>query len=65
MNEWEAIEKMGRLPDNIILKGGGMKSKSWKCSKCLSIHNSEVEVRPPSPCSCGSIFFEKLEEVEL
>ncbi|MEK5416330.1 hypothetical protein [Paenibacillus sp. FSL L8-0708] len=60
MNEWDVITHMGRLPDKIILNGGGMKSKSWKCSKCETVHESEVKIRPPSPCKCGSIFFEKL-----
>ncbi|RKN86762.1 hypothetical protein [Paenibacillus ginsengarvi] len=61
MNEHEVMQIMGRLPDNIILhSSGGMKSKTWKCSTCKTIHESEQEVRPPSPCGCGSRFFEKI-----
>lgn len=58
MNEWSVIEKMGRLPDKIILNGDSMKSKAWKCSKCGEIYRFEEEHENPAPCECGSIFFE-------
>jgi len=45
-------------PDK-ILASGGMISNAWVCSSCKKRHESTDEIRPPSPCGCGSIFFEK------
>jgi hypothetical protein len=62
MNEWDVIEQMGRLPYKILLKGGKMVSKVWKCSNCKIVTTNEAEIRPPAPCVCGSIFFEKVNQ---
>ena len=59
MNEWDIIEKMGRLPDKIILNPKNrMMSRVWKCSKCKKIYSFEEVHENPAPCECGSIFFE-------
>ena len=65
MTEHELIRHMKRFPDK-ILKGNllKLKSKKWKCSKCLKIFRFEDEtpISVCAPCECGSIFFEVVKE---
>lgn len=57
-NEKDLIYIVGE-PDNILPAGGGMMSAAWLCSMCLVLYEFNVPVRPPAPCDCGSVFFEK------
>lgn len=59
MNKRDVIEALGQ-PDRILPAGKGMTSLRWKCGKCKKISDFPQPVRPPAPCVCGSIFFEKI-----
>lgn len=52
----EITKGIGSFPTKVATP---MTSKRWTCSKCKKVYNSLIEVKSPSPCICGSIFFEK------
>jgi hypothetical protein len=60
----EVLALLGE-PDRIHPAGTGprMVSTHWFCSSCAKLHVSAQPVRPPSPCECGGICFEKREPV--
>lgn len=63
MTEQDVIDRLGE-PDEIIQAGMGMKSAAWLCSNCKTLHQFDEAVRPPAPCSCGGICFEKRARTE-
>lgn len=62
MNEQDVIDRLGE-PDKVLPPGSGMMSAAWLCSKCKKLHEFDEPVRPPAPCDCGSVFFEKRAKV--
>ena len=65
MNEHDVIRFMGRFPDEIIREGDAMVSRRWECSVCHKIFMFDEPSDCPAPCChCGSIFFEKKEDVK-
>lgn len=58
MNDSDVIALLGE-PDRILPPGKGMVSRSWSCTTCRKLHQFPEPVRPPAPCECGGIAFEK------
>lgn len=58
MDKSDVIAKLGE-PDRILSRGQGMVSRAWFCPKCCKLHTFAEPVRPPAPCECGGIAFEK------
>ena len=63
LNEQDVIDRLGE-PDAIIPSRLGMTSSAWLCSTCKRLHEFETPVRPPTPCGCGGIAFEKRARVQ-
>ena len=63
MNEQDVIERLGE-PDAVLPPGRGMTSTAWLCSACKRLHEFDAPVRPPAPCGCGGIAFEKRARVQ-
>lgn len=61
MDKREVLERLGE-PDRILPPGKGMVSTAWLCSNCCKLHTFPEPVRPPAPCECGGIAFEKRSE---
>lgn len=61
MNKTEVVELLGN-PDVVLPRLAGMVSDAWLCSTCCKVHRSAAPIRPPSPCECGGVFFEKHED---
>jgi hypothetical protein len=57
MDQRDVIALLGE-PDRIT-RGRGMVSTKWFCSTCAKTHTFPEPVRPPAPCECGGISFEK------
>ena len=58
MTEQDVIDRLGE-PDAVVPARLGMTSAAWLCSQCKKLHEFDAPVRPPAPCACGSVFFEK------
>lgn len=58
MNHGNVIKWLGE-PDAVLPAKLGMNSNAWLCSHCGQLHEFDAPVRPPAPCICGSVFFEK------
>ncbi len=58
MTEQDVIDLLGE-PDAVMPAGRGMTSAAWLCSTCKRLHEFDTPVRPPAPCECGGIAFEK------
>ncbi len=58
MNEQDVIDRLGE-PDAVLPPGRGMTSTAWLCIACKRLHEFDEPVRPPAPCGCGCIAFEK------
>jgi len=58
MNEQDVVERLGE-PDVVVLASRMMTSAAWLCSTCKKLHEFDSPVRPPAPCACGGVFFEK------
>ena len=59
MNKGDVIAALGE-PNRILPRGSrGMVSAAWFCSTCCKLHTFPEPVRPPAPCECGGIAFEK------
>jgi len=64
MNRDDVIAAMGE-PDRILPRGRlGMVSTAWFCPTCCKLHTFPEPVRPPAPCECGGIAFEKRSAVQ-
>lgn len=62
MNKQDVIDLLGE-PDR-IMRGPMMTSKHWFCPTCAKLHTFATPVRPPAPCECGGIIFEKRSEAK-
>ncbi len=62
MDKQDVIDRLGE-PDKVLPPGGGMRSVAWRCSTCKVTRQFDAPVRPPAPCGCGSVFFEKVARV--
>jgi acetone carboxylase gamma subunit len=58
MNEHDVINQLGE-PDAVLPASQMMTSTGWLCSNCKTLHEFDAPVRPPAPCRCGGIAFEK------
>lgn len=58
LNEQDVIDRLGE-PDAVLPARLGMTSAAWLCSACKRLHEFDAPVRPPAPCGCGGIAFEK------
>lgn len=63
MTEQDVVDLLGE-PDAVLPAGSGMTSTAWLCSACNRLHEFDEPIRPPAPCDCGGIAFEKRNRVE-
>lgn len=59
MKKEDVIGRLGE-PDKILSLSEGMRSAAWRCSTCGKVFEFQSPVRPPAPCYCGGIAFEKI-----
>lgn len=58
MDERDIIAALGP-PDAILPARLGMVSTEWLCSQCCKLYVFDKPVRPPAPCECGGLAFER------
>jgi hypothetical protein len=63
MDEQDVIDRLGE-PDRVLPVSRMMTSAAWMCGQCKVVREFDEPVRPPAPCGCGSVFFEKRSRVQ-
>jgi len=63
VTEQDVVARLGE-PDAVLPASRMMTSTAWLCSQCKTLHEFDAPVRPPAPCHCGGIAFEKRKRSE-